>query len=88
MLARASRFGAWLRSTGGIDGAGARVGLVTPNCVPAIECHYAIAGWAGGSRLLADVHALSLGRGDWTRSRSSALRAQSLSDAMCGLCEL
>ena len=21
---------------------------MTPNCVPAIECHYAIAGWAGG----------------------------------------
>ncbi|KAH8066347.1 ligase [Aureococcus anophagefferens] len=24
-----------------------RAGLMTPNCAPAIECHYAIAGWAG-----------------------------------------
>ncbi|EGB08699.1 hypothetical protein AURANDRAFT_26054, partial [Aureococcus anophagefferens] len=46
VLARASRLGAWLRSAGGAS-AGARVGLMTPNCAPAIECHYAIAGWAG-----------------------------------------
>ncbi|EGB12678.1 hypothetical protein AURANDRAFT_18768, partial [Aureococcus anophagefferens] len=46
VLARASRFGAWLRSAGGAT-IGARVGLMTPNCAPAIECHYAVAGWAG-----------------------------------------
>ena len=38
VLARASRLGAWLRSAGGAS-AGARVGLMTPNCAPAIECH-------------------------------------------------
>ena len=61
VLARASRFGAWLRredrrddrraktcaKTSGGASAGARVGLMTPNCAPAIECHYAVAGWAG-----------------------------------------